>query len=141
MEIINTSKKISHLYQLFISEYTNYNFNHKFNVRDYNIFLTIQENPGCNQLFLANKRHVQRSLLTRIISKYVSEGLIKRETNLKNMSAYSLFLTASGEELAQQIREKISQLNRKIASYCSSEQYKQFNKTLEMLIKKWEIEQ
>lgn len=95
MALQETGRKISHLYQLFMQEYANFGETISVNVTDYNVFLSIQENPGCSQQFLADKRHVQRSLLTRIIKKYVALGLIERRSSEHNKSAYALYLTKS----------------------------------------------
>ncbi|CAH0417572.1 MarR family transcriptional regulator [Periweissella fabaria] len=138
MRLQETGRKISHLYQLFMQDYAGFAENISVNVSDYNIFLSIQENPGCTQQFLADKRRVQRSLLTRIIKKYVKLGLIERRSSERNKSAYALYLTKSGEETTQQIRNKILYLNQKIASNCSIEQYNQLNEALDTLISNWD---
>jgi Transcriptional regulators len=138
MALQETGRKISHLYQLFMQDYAEFGETISVNVTDYNVFLSIQENPGCSQQFLADKRHVQRSLLTRIIKKYVALGLIERRSSDRNKSAYALYLTKSGEETTQQIRNKILDLNQKIANHCSIEQYKQLNEALDTIISNWD---
>lgn len=137
MKIEETSRKISHLYQIFINEYSNFDKEFLVNVSDYNVFLSIQENPGCSQQFLAEKRRVQRSLLTRVITKYVNLGLIERRNSISNKSAYALYLTQTGEEITQEIRKKIIDLNKKIADSCSLEQYEQLNAALDSIINNW----
>lgn len=138
MVLQETGRKISHLHQLFMQEYDDFCEKISVNVTDYNVFLSIQENPGCSQQFLANKRHVQRSLLTRVIKKYVALGLIDRRSSDRNKSAYALYLTQSGEEVTMQIRNKILDLNQKIASKCSTEQYEQLNEALDTIISNWD---
>ncbi|KRM95412.1 hypothetical protein FC19_GL002028 [Liquorilactobacillus aquaticus DSM 21051] len=137
MEIQETGRKISHLNNMFIHEYTTFGKKIHINVVDYNVFLTIQENPGCSQLFLANKRNVQRSLLTRTIKKYVEVGLIERRSSQYNKSAYALFLTESGEKVTQKIRHKIFKINEKIYNSCSPDQYRQLNEALDAIIRNW----
>ncbi|MBP5841429.1 winged helix-turn-helix transcriptional regulator [Lactiplantibacillus plantarum] len=137
MEIQETGRKISHLNQLFLHNYINLENEIHVSVIDYNVFLTIQENPGCSQLFLANKRNVQRSLLTRIVKKYVEMGLIERRGSKYNKSAYALFLTETGEKVTQKIRHKIFEINEKIYNSCSSDQYQQLNEILDIIITHW----
>ena len=138
MALQETGRKISHLYQLFMQEYANFGDTISVNVTDYNVFLSIQENPGCSQQFLADKRHVQRSLLTRVIKKFVALGLIERRSSDRNKSAYALYLTKSGQEATQKIRNNILDLNQKIANQCSAEQYQQLNEALDTIIRNWD---
>ncbi|WEV37292.1 MarR family winged helix-turn-helix transcriptional regulator [Lactobacillus sp. ESL0677] len=137
MQIQETSYKVSHLYKLFLADYAKLTKKININVADYNIFLTLEENPGCTQLFLAQKRHVERSLLTRIIKKYLELDLIERRQSSTNKSAYALYLTPKGKQATKSIRKMINSLNEKIAKLCSSEEYKALNDILDLLIKRW----
>lgn len=105
---------------------------------DYNLFLTIQENPGCTQLFLAHKRQVERSLLTRLIKKYTELGYIERRTSSKNKSAYSVYLTEQGEVIAKIIRKKIDELDFWLSSIYTESQYKNMIQLLDLAIEKLE---
>src|SRR5574337_532037 len=72
-------KKVTYLKDLLIADQHKWGQTIGISSKDYNIFLTIEENPGCTQLFLAKKRGVERSSLTRFINKYSKMGYIERQ--------------------------------------------------------------
>lgn len=128
-------KKITHLSDLLIATQDEWSETVGISSKDYNLFLTIQENPGCTQLFLAKKRHVERSLLTRLIKKYTTLGLIERYQSKSNKSAYALYLTENGEAMAVGIRKRILGLDHQMAQLYTETQFEQLNQLLDIAIK------
>lgn len=131
-------KKVTYLNDLLIADQHKWGQTIGISSKDYNIFLTIEENPGCTQLFLAKKRRVERSLLTRIINKYSKMGYIERQENEHNKSAYSLYLTDQGRLIAQQIRQRITELNLSLFEAYTEQQYTDLLALLAIAIKKME---
>lgn len=129
------SKRVTRLNDLLISSQDKWSEKLGISSHDYNLFLTIQENPGCTQLFLAKKRQVERSLLTRLITKYSEMGFIERRQNDHNKSAYALYLTESGEKLTAEIRDRISTLNEQLATMYTDVEYAAFKQFLDIAIK------
>ena len=131
-------KKVTYLNDLLIADQHKWGQTIGISSKDYNIFLTIEENPGCTQVFLAKKRRVERSLLTRIINKYSKMGYIERQENEHNKSAYSLYLTDQGRLIAQQIRQRITELNLSLFEAYTEQQYTDLLALLAIAIKKME---
>lgn len=52
-------------------------------INHYNYILTISDYPGCNQNFLAQKRKVDKAVVTRIVNKYINKKLIEKKFILK----------------------------------------------------------
>ena len=129
------SKRVTRLNDLLIRSQDKWSGKLGISSHDYNLFLTIQENPGCTQLFLAKKRQVERSLLTRLIKKYSEMGFIERRQNHHNKSAYALYLTESGENLTAEIRDRISTLNEQLATMYTDVEYAAFKQFLDTAIK------
>ncbi|MBR6895590.1 MAG: MarR family transcriptional regulator [Lactococcus sp.] len=131
-------KKVTYLNDLLIADQHKWGQTIGISSKDYNIFLTIEENPGCTQLFLAKKRRVERSLLTRIINKYSKMGYIERQENAHNKSAYSLYLTDQGQLITQKIRQRITELNHSLFEAYTETQYKILLDLLDIAIKQLE---
>lgn len=71
-------KKISKIYEKMLAFRSKEIKNLNINPNDYNYFLTISEYPGCNQNFIAKKRNVNKSYVTRIVNKYEKQDLLKK---------------------------------------------------------------
>lgn len=134
MKKIDLFRSITRLNDLLISSQDKWSEKLGISSHDYNLFLTIQENPGCTQLFLAKKRRVERSLLTRLIKKYSKMGFIERQQNSHNKSAYALYLTESGQALAEEIILKSQQLNQQLADLYTEDECRAFKSLLDTAI-------
>ena len=127
-------KKISKIYEKMLT------FNRKeikklnINPNDYNYFLTISEYPGCNQNFIARKRNVDKSYVTRIVNKYEKQNLLQKVPSESNKSAYSIYLTESGKKLVNDFNKVIYDLNESIVSNYSDEEYQDLIIKLEKLL-------
>lgn len=138
MEKLELGKKIARLNDLLISSQNEWGKEIGISNKDYNIFLTLQENPGCTNLFLAKKRQVERSFITKIIKKYIDMGYIERQTSQTNKSAYALYLTETGQDITESIRVKIKELDTQLSELYTAEQNKNFNHLLDLAIKEME---
>jgi DNA-binding MarR family transcriptional regulator len=133
-------KRIAKIYELMLAKQTGMLDELGVNPADYNVFLTIDEYPGCTQLFIANKRNVERSLLTRVIKRYIDRGYIVREISTQNKSAYSLHLTVQGNKVVTEIRHCIAQINESIQQLFPENVYDEMIVNLDQIITSWEGE-
>ncbi|WP_086318289.1 MarR family winged helix-turn-helix transcriptional regulator, partial [Enterococcus faecalis] len=127
-------KKISKIYEKMLAFRSKEIKNLNINPNDYNYFLTISEYPGCNQNFIAKKRNVNKSYVTRIVNKYEKQDLLKKIPSESNKSAYSIYLTESGKNLVNNFNKVIYDLNEFIVSNYSDEEYEDLIIKLEKLL-------
>ncbi|MDO4666915.1 MAG: MarR family winged helix-turn-helix transcriptional regulator [Streptococcus sp.] len=121
MKTIIIGEKIAHIYEEMIFHRSKELEKLGVDINHYNYILTISDYPGCNQNFLAQKRKVDKAMVTRIVNKYINQKLIEKKVHPQNKSAYSLYLTTEGEKIAKRIKKTIIEINNKIIKHYSTD--------------------
>jgi DNA-binding MarR family transcriptional regulator len=67
------------------------------------ILMNLFRSPGLTQQQLAERCFSAKSGISMIVARFVREGLIERKPSRKDQRAWSLSLTAEGQELADQV--------------------------------------
>lgn len=70
------------------------------------IFYEIYANEGCNAAFIARTMRVDKSYLSRLISRYEKNGYIERRPSEKDGRSLRLFLTPKGRRRAEDFVRK-----------------------------------
>lgn len=131
----NIGKNIASIYEKLISLRSNEVKKLGIQPNDYNYFLTLLESPGCNQNYLAKRRRVDKSFVTRIVNKYEKMGLFIKKPSIENKSAYSIYLTNDGKKIAIKIDTIIRDINMSIKSHYTKTEYENLTQQLETLSK------
>lgn len=63
----------------------------------------IQMNPGCSQKDLCERLLVDKTTTAKHVKKLESMGLIFREKNDRDQRLYQVYLTETGQQLAEQV--------------------------------------
>ena len=90
----------------------------------------------CSQKFLADKLHVDKTMMEGVLDDLSKKGFIKRTQNPSDRREYWIQLTAKGKKSVPQILDVVYCLNKSLVKNLKIAEVKQFNKHLELLYKR-----
>ena len=89
----------------------------------------------CSQKFLADKLHIDKTMMVGVLDDLSKKGFIKRIQNPSDRREYWIQLTAKGKKSVPEILEVVSCLNKSIVKKMKSAEVKKLNIQLEMIYK------
>lgn len=97
----------------------------EYSVTEARVFFEIYENEGCNAAHIAQQMNIDKSYLSRIISKHEKSGYIHRERSAGDSRSYHLYLTDAGKMRAEDfIRKSNEEIGRVIHGLSSEEEHR-----------------
>lgn len=97
----------------------------EYSVTEARVFFEIYENEGCNAAHIAQQMNIDKSYLSRIISKHEKSGYIHRERSVGDSRSYHLYLTDAGKMRAEDfIRKSNEEIGRVIHGLSSEEEHR-----------------
>ena len=73
----------------------------EYSVPEARIFFEIHEHEGCTAQEISRAMQLDKSYLSRILSKHIRDGYIRREPSPEDGRAFRLYLTKRGEQRAE----------------------------------------
>ena len=86
----------------------------------------VQALPGTDQISLSKAIAIDRSTITRVVSRLVSRGLIKRNESEEDQRKKTLSLTAEGQMIFHRIQPQIDTVNKRMLAPLRRDEQKQF---------------
>ena len=97
----------------------------EYSVTEARVFFEIYENEGCNAAHIAQQMNIDKSYLSRIISKHEKSEYIHRERSAGDSRSYHLYLTDAGKMRAEDfIRKSNEEIGRVIHGLSSEEEHR-----------------
>jgi MarR family transcriptional regulator for hemolysin len=90
----------------------------------------------CSQKFLADKLHVDKTMMVGVLDDLSKKGFIKRMQNPSDRREYWIQLTPKGKKSVPQILDVVDCLNKSLVKNLKIAEVKQFNKHLELIYKR-----
>ena len=100
--------------------------NHDISVDQWIILSLIYQNEGNNQKNLAEVSHKDGAVITRILNKLESNGLIERKNSYRDKREFLIYLTDNGNDLYEKTASIISHNAQKIDSLFNEKELEQF---------------
>ena len=133
---VNNIRSFNRLYTNMLGLLDKHMLDTEFSLTEIRILYEIANNDNCTAGMLVKLLKVDKSYLSRIISKFVKKNLIFKEFSDQNSRVAILELTNSGKKIVDEMNEKSSKQITKLISNLDDNDYAEIDQAINTLKKK-----
>lgn len=131
IETVRNIRAFNRLYMPAMNLLGNSYLGSEYSIAEARPLFEIYRNEGCNAAYIAETMNLDKSYLSRILKRHISDGYIYREKSDEDGRSYKLYLTGKGIKQAEEFIRKSDEEIGEVIKNLSEEECDKLAKALE----------